>query len=645
MANQENYTLNVNKVFDEVGGQRSENHSYTASNAADLKYMLQLAGVVDYNQEEEMPCGCAGPCECGNGDLSADGVPVTVAVDDGAADMQTPYDYGDDFQPHFAMNDWEANSYEQFVKTPSQNWPTVFEGLKSELTDRGLSVKEAEEKIFNLLDLGINEHFDYGHGNPLDNQTTVSIKGMNIDRGSIRKFKQDYVQARYGDNPLSANNEISETIEQKYQRFLKESILLEKENQLENHRLPVGSAFIAGLPTNGDVQIHVIVKSDKEPTERAGKMDITYEVKMMHVMADGKIKKTENVKKWGSQLNRPSTGGKVYVGKYLGKVSNPSSVHPDLSGLKLKKLRESVMESQSSYTSKENSKGERVSLNKKKNDDGEYIVKCFKRGKMYEDGCYYTDDWDDAVGTFEKMKKDVEKIDESKKKVSEGDDTFQFKRAVQLAADDYVKNFGDVPNLLNFRMREYAKSIAAKFGKDEMMIRKELERLITKKKSVTETALMELNAADLTPAQKDRLKQLLVIAKDLRVEAKAVETVTDQTKQRILARMAKEELTSMFQILNSIGAGNLQEKVREMIKSTNQAIKNEYEGNYANVLVNFLYDEIMSPIHRAVNEQRSAVDEAGQRLDPSCWDGYKIGKPKTKISPQTGKRVNNCVPK
>ena len=27
-----------------------------------------------------------------------------------------------------------------------------------------------------------------------------------------------------------------------------------------------------------------------------------------------------------------------------------------------------------------------------------------------------------------------------------------------------------------------------------------------------------------------------------------------------------------------------------------------------------------------------------------CWDGYKIGSPKTKISPKSGKRVNNCVP-
>ena len=27
-----------------------------------------------------------------------------------------------------------------------------------------------------------------------------------------------------------------------------------------------------------------------------------------------------------------------------------------------------------------------------------------------------------------------------------------------------------------------------------------------------------------------------------------------------------------------------------------------------------------------------------------CWDGYKQGNPKTKISSKTGERVNNCVP-
>ena len=30
--------------------------------------------------------------------------------------------------------------------------------------------------------------------------------------------------------------------------------------------------------------------------------------------------------------------------------------------------------------------------------------------------------------------------------------------------------------------------------------------------------------------------------------------------------------------------------------------------------------------------------------DNPCWEGYKVGNPKTKISSKTGKRVNNCIP-
>jgi len=45
-------------------------------------------------------------------------------------------------------------------------------------------------------------------------------------------------------------------------------------------------------------------------------------------------------------------------------------------------------------------------------------------------------------------------------------------------------------------------------------------------------------------------------------------------------------------------------------------------------------------------EAREVFDIVSQNLQEKqdCWDGYKPGKPKTKVSPKTGKRVNNCVP-
>lgn len=54
-------------------------------------------------------------------------------------------------------------------------------------------------------------------------------------------------------------------------------------------------------------------------------------------------------------------------------------------------------------------------------------------------------------------------------------------------------------------------------------------------------------------------------------------------------------------------------------------------------------DLVVGDLKKLKTESKKKVEEAGQRLDPSCWDGYKIGSPKTKISPRTGKRVNNCV--
>ena len=52
-----------------------------------------------------------------------------------------------------------------------------------------------------------------------------------------------------------------------------------------------------------------------------------------------------------------------------------------------------------------------------------------------------------------------------------------------------------------------------------------------------------------------------------------------------------------------------------------------------------LAEKLANKVEQDVEEKESPAG------GPGCWDGYKIGNPKTKISPTTGKRVNNCVPK
>ena len=46
------------------------------------------------------------------------------------------------------------------------------------------------------------------------------------------------------------------------------------------------------------------------------------------------------------------------------------------------------------------------------------------------------------------------------------------------------------------------------------------------------------------------------------------------------------------------------------------------------------------------DEAKQVFDIVAQNIqeEQECWGGYKPGKPKTKISPKTGKRVNNCIP-
>jgi hypothetical protein len=48
----------------------------------------------------------------------------------------------------------------------------------------------------------------------------------------------------------------------------------------------------------------------------------------------------------------------------------------------------------------------RVTLRKRRNEWGEYVVRAYDRdGRRYPDGDYFTDDWEDAVNTAEAMRK------------------------------------------------------------------------------------------------------------------------------------------------------------------------------------------------------------------------------------------------
>ena len=56
------------------------------------------------------------------------------------------------------------------------------------------------------------------------------------------------------------------------------------------------------------------------------------------------------------------------------------------------------------------------------------------------------------------------------------------------------------------------------------------------------------------------------------------------------------------------------------------------------------YDAMMDLGARDIPVTDTNIEESLDEKAGPCWDGYKIGSPKTKISSQSGKRVNNCVP-
>lgn len=56
------------------------------------------------------------------------------------------------------------------------------------------------------------------------------------------------------------------------------------------------------------------------------------------------------------------------------------------------------------------------------------------------------------------------------------------------------------------------------------------------------------------------------------------------------------------------------------------------------------FESFISERREGVGKYNTVNTVKEKNDDNPCWDGYKIGEPKTKKSSRTGKRVNNCVP-
>lgn len=219
------YTLTVSKSDDQ--GTANYEQTLTANSAEEFKRIAQLAGIlpsgVDAPVQSEVPaCECPaephGDCGCACHDVP------TVEVPD------TPYDGEDVYSPDYKMDNWQSRSYEKFVKTPSAEWPKVFEELSEDLVSNfGLTREEAEEKVLETMSLDLSECFDYGHRNMRFEQSKMVPAGHNIDAGMSKHLKQKYVQSRFTDNPLNPiPEETGKNFEKLYLDFIREQTSIDK---------------------------------------------------------------------------------------------------------------------------------------------------------------------------------------------------------------------------------------------------------------------------------------------------------------------------------------------------------------------------------------------------------------------------------
>ena len=82
-----------------------------------------------------------------------------------------------------------------------------------------------------------------------------------------------------------------------------------------------------------------------------------------------------------------------------------------------------------------------------------------------------------------------------------------------------------------------------------------------------------------------------------------------------------------------------------MIKSKSNEFDDEFDDTEEeSISIPVRSEDVEKLMNSQFDIAMDALANYNLNEDNPCWDGYKIGNPKTKISSKTGERVNNCVP-
>ena len=128
----------------------------------------------------------------------------------------------------------------------------------------------------------------------------------------------------------------------------------------------------------------------------------------------------------------------------------------------------------------------------------------------------------------------------------------------------------------------------------------------------------------------------MLIAKRSKLEimlAESVSVVTEQDRDTLAE-------------LNEMTLGQLEriEDYAEMIADRMESGQQLDSWMFSQITVAL---DNLNAVHDAMDGE-DGIEEGNvteEEDDNPCWDDYKVGDPKTKVSTRTGKRVNNCVPK
>lgn len=140
-----------------------------------------------------------------------------------------------------------------------------------------------------------------------------------------------------------------------------------------------------------------------------------------------------------------------------------------------------------------------------------------------------------------------------------------------------------------------------------------------------QSKLTEYDKSEVQTRRQRWAKMVIEKAGEIRGAAKKVETSADTKQQAQFAQQYKDSLVEVFQLLDNLGFGKLKAKVQELIRSANTLIRgDEYSGNFANEVVNTLYDNVMQPIEKALNKPEVEEAKDGRKATSAMGSSDKM---------------------